>query len=810
MPVTVHNPYSGKDEETCSVSFEAQSKLSQTGVSGSQTEAQWSQSKLLGEWGVIQGKVANGQIPNGTKVLAYIKPSGAKGYIHVKNGKLHKVEFVGTQRLFDSEVLHPKDIDYWIKATGYKVSIPQAVAPKPKPEAVLLSGNDISSIDNLDIDKIPHDKVFAVNEAGDYVTFDGNFKNWQLHTEDPSTGKKTTTPGLFFEDLVHPGEGWLKPDGKTDTAKDAPKTTSGGKEHESQVAAPTPVSPVQGGGSVGSMSDEDVATMFVSIKDGMAKEQGLNIKGANPELDQQVYKAIGLKTGYTAAEVKGKIDQYKAAGNKLSALKKKVLSGSKKVPDPKPNDVPTKATATIVNDVKKTIVDEVKKEPAKHYSDEDVVAQYIIAKDQVVAESNGKWTLYTKSDELDKAIADQVKAKTGLDALQQKHAMASYLGSGKKVSVLKKQLIKQGALKPQADTLKKSGNDKTQADKAKDIEDKAKQGYTPTSTPATGNPPVDTGKAAPNNVEKNDARLGDITQVPEALHASIYQAYKNKNAYLSSPPVVQFVSMQDVLSQFNKAHNAKYTMLQFIRIIDDESTKKHGGENEHKLENKLVGWLSSPEYQKYKKEKKDAADFKENADALINGQPALPADSGKFKVVTPQEASELHARMQASDPWESSQIAAIKRYTGEDYTEMNNDLRDPIKTPGNADIKDSNEQAIKGMRPIPEDILLHRGAGSGRGQFGVTQDHMFFELTGKLLEERGFLSTSVGGRAAFGSTKAVLEVEVPKGTLGVYVKSISYHEGEDELILKPGTRYRVLRVTEVNSQFIVRVRVESQ
>jgi hypothetical protein len=53
-------------------------------------------------------------------------------------------------------------------------------------------------------------------------------------------------------------------------------------------------------------------------------------------------------------------------------------------------------------------------------------------------------------------------------------------------------------------------------------------------------------------------------------------------------------------------------------------------------------------------------------------------------------------------------------------------------------------------------------------------------------------------------------VEVPRGALGHYVEPVTKNPDENEWILMPGTRYRVLRVEQKGNQYIVRVRVESQ
>lgn len=678
-----------------------------------------------------------------------------------------------------------------------------------------------------------------------------------------------------------------------------------GKEEGKQVAAPTPAQPVNAGSdSPGSMSHEDVSALFVKIKDDLAKEQGLNIKGANPQLDQLVFAKIGEVTGYTPDEIKGKIDAYKAAGNKLSALKKKVMAGTYKVPagkptpakqtspsgplstpqathpdgmvvavspdgqkqliaqgggyqlqqkhailnkwydvkkyptieaakkadksllskstnDPKPNGVPTVATPKIAEQIKKEVKEEVKKDPAKVYSDEDVAAAYIIAKDKIVAESNGKWTLYTKSDELDMAIAIEVGLKTGgLNPTQQKVAIANYLASGKKLSVLKKQLIKQGAMKPQADTLKKSGAAKTQEEKAKEVEEKADAGYTPTPTPATGTPKKDTGKPAPKAVVEEAQASGDIGSIPDSVKSSIYTAFKNQGskAYLSSSNEQTYEALVATQAQLKAAEGLDLTLLQILRVIDEQGAKKFKAENGKLFEKKTATWLTSPQGTQYVKDQQEvlakkaeaaAKKAKDEAEALAAAkklqanQPPLPADSSQFQEMSPTKAQKFQDIQLEAKPFGPGEKEGLRVYTGSAYHEMNGWLRGL-----NSSISDANkrhiEKAKKGFRPAPEPMLLRRG--TSRKQFSLDSDAAIWGLTGKTLQDKGFLSTSAAGRAAFGGEVA-MEIELPQGAPCMWVDNFSKHRGENEMLLPPGTKYKVLNVRKEGTRYVVRVRV---
>lgn len=849
MALNFVNPYSGEPDQTCSVSFAAQQDMA-GGVSSPQTEAQFNQSKMLGEWGVIKAKLAKGQIPHGTKVLSYTNPnSGSRGYFFVKGSSLYQQAFTSKGVKVPATKVEAVVPEAFITSKILKASIPQAVAPNPKPEPVVVQYGDPGFVQaNKSVWSDGH--IIAVNANGQqYLKFNkgtNKIEVWSVGT-DTGTWSKTKEATLL-SNAMDDAETWHKPDGSTTTSSATPATVTP-PAPPTQVAAPTPSSPVNPGStSVGSMSHEDVSAMFVKIKDDLAKQKGLNIKGANTQLDQEVYAAIGAKTGYTAEEVKGKIDAYKAAGNKLSALKKKVMAGTKKVPegnpqpthatpaaplnvgvatntpasDPKPHGVPTVATPALAHAIKNDVAAAVNANPGKVYSDEDVAAAYIIAKDKVVAESNGKWTLYTKSDELDAAIADEIKGKTGLSPDQQKQKIANYLATGKKLSALKKQLAKQGAFTPKADTLKKSGSALTQAEKDALAASHAANGYTPTPTPATGTPPTSTGSPPPAAVKKKAQESGDITGISDALKKLYFDKFKQKGSqsYLSSDTGSNYEGLASTLAEMKMlGHSKDLTLLQLVRVVDEYGAQKAGVANGHLFEEKVVKWLTTPAGTKYVKDKaaeiakaaeaaNKKAELEKQAKLLEANQPPLPADSALFQDWSLEKAKRISRTWLAAKPWDDRQQRDLKYYTTNAYTRINGYLRG---TNPNAStrVKNAVVGARAGMRPTTEPILVKRG--TGLNQFtslgvGSSDASLIWGITGKTFKDEGFLSTSAGGRAAFGGA-ALLEIECPVGTPMAYVDPISAYPGENEMLLQAGMEYKVLNVRKQDGTFVVRLRV---
>jgi len=840
MPVNFVNPYSGESEETCSVTFGVQQQA--VGDTGSkQTEAQFNKSKLLGELGVIVAKMEKGEIPKGTKVLTYSNTDGSRGFFYVQNNSLwHKAYGKNGKGTFNgsSDAEYAIDIINDGKST---VAIPQSVSAAPKPEPVPIDASYISkaTINPMSIGE--PGTPLAVNAAGDYIVYNVG-ADWFEHYTLTDNGPAVWKTSYQVATLVKDGQ-WYLPDKKKTTPKATPKTEAPAPALSSQIAAATEKSPVNpGSASVGSMSNEDVSAMFVKIKDDLAKEKGLNVKGANAELDALVYQAIGDKTGYTSAEVKGKIDAYKATGAKLSALKKKVMSGNYTVPegkpqktkaspaaplntavhtstpakDPQPNGVPTTATPKLAEEVKAVVQGAVNKNPSKVYSDEDLAAQYIMRKDEIVASNTKGWTLYTKNPDFDKAIYDAIAAKTGVGELAAKQHIANYLGSGKKLSVLKKQLAKQGAFTQKADTLKKSGVAKTLADKKKDVEAKADAGYTPTPTPATGKPPVDTGKPAPKRVVAEAQESGDISGIPDNVKALYYQKFKAQGAkaYLSSSEGEIYEALLAVQKQMKFfGHSKNVTLLQLLRSIDEQGALKFNADNAKLFEKKVATWLTTPEGTSYIKKQVEAAKKAEEvakaAKEMEDNQPPLPADSTQYQPWELDKAVRISRTWLSAKPWTDREKRDLKYYTGSAFVEMNGHLREgkAIDQRG----KNAIEGAKDGMRPTTEPILVRRGTGLGQfTSLGIRNrepnQNLMWGITGKTFKDEGFLSTSAGGQAAFGGA-ARLEIECPVGTPMAYVAPISKYPHENEMLLQAGMEYKVLNVRRENGTWVVRMRV---
>lgn len=107
---------------------------------------------------------------------------------------------------------------------------------------------------------------------------------------------------------------------------------------------------------------------------------------------------------------------------------------------------------------------------------------------------------------------------------------------------------------------------------------------------------------------------------------------------------------------------------------------------------------------------------------------------------------------------------------------------------------------------IPEDVLVYRGAGSlteyGNGAQLNIRD--VDRLLGKTIVHDGFVSTSVQSSSAFNADFR-LNISVPKGTRGIWVKTVSRFKRENELLLDRGYRMLIKGVRKENGKAILDV-----
>lgn len=319
------------------------------------------------------------------------------------------------------------------------------------------------------------------------------------------------------------------------------------------------------------------------------------------------------------------------------------------------------------------------------------------------------------------------------------------------------------------------------------------------------------------------SQSGDISHLTGIVKNDLFNSVKGKGVYLSSPPDKLYAAIQQVKDNYPEKYG-NVNDLQALRILDEVGAKKLGVEDKHLYEKKVVDWLQTSAGKKaaleanmspaekaaltakklaeqQKKAEEVAKKFKVDTSTV----PAFDAgvSSDTFRQVSVDTAQAMQNEMSRQHgAWTPTQRAALKHYTGGSYSEMNNHLR----RGSHASEKNLNAiaNAQQGMRPSTRAILVHRGTGFN--QIGVSNADQARQLVGKTLQDRGFMSTSAGGHAAFGGA-VLMEIECPAGTPMAFVKSISHYKSENEMLLAAGLKYRVLSVRQTGHQTVVRVRI---
>ncbi|RLK22633.1 ADP-ribosyltransferase exoenzyme [Micromonospora sp. M71_S20] len=156
------------------------------------------------------------------------------------------------------------------------------------------------------------------------------------------------------------------------------------------------------------------------------------------------------------------------------------------------------------------------------------------------------------------------------------------------------------------------------------------------------------------------------------------------------------------------------------------------------------------------------------------------------------------------------EAAALNRYTGSDYTPWNTALR---QTADKAAVppgwEEDTRNADAGMSAIPEDVIIHRGTDFLEFAFPDGTRTAYLpppdprELVGTVQTQHGYMSTSVGHRAAFYTKDVQLVIRMPAGHKGAYVNHFSQFAGEYELLVERSSSLFIHDVYRRGHQWVV-------
>lgn len=160
-------------------------------------------------------------------------------------------------------------------------------------------------------------------------------------------------------------------------------------------------------------------------------------------------------------------------------------------------------------------------------------------------------------------------------------------------------------------------------------------------------------------------------------------------------------------------------------------------------------------------------------------------------------------------PWWKSlskeQRAAIKKYTGPDYVWMNKALREGKLNELSPERRAYIEKAMEGLKlyRTQQDMVVRRGSSldsvfsmlgiDPKGKDGNWLSEHFDEIKGSIATDAGFFSTSPDKSGGF-RKEVEFRVLVPQGSEAPYIGAYSSHKKEKEVLIPPGSIYRLVGV----------------
>ncbi|MFB6364256.1 ADP-ribosyltransferase [Paenibacillus elgii] len=168
------------------------------------------------------------------------------------------------------------------------------------------------------------------------------------------------------------------------------------------------------------------------------------------------------------------------------------------------------------------------------------------------------------------------------------------------------------------------------------------------------------------------------------------------------------------------------------------------------------------------------------------------------KFENPSQVKDWEAEVSPSwlDALSEKEKAAIKKYTGSSYHDINKNLRE---NGSNEALHKVSEEISSGLRKfnLAENIVVHRGLSKNIFQKPADQ------LAGVVFTEAAFASTSLLSGSSFGGS-VQFEIRVPQGSKGALVNPISvFKDSEYEFLLDKGTMFEIVEAKEVNGTIYI-------
>lgn len=317
------------------------------------------------------------------------------------------------------------------------------------------------------------------------------------------------------------------------------------------------------------------------------------------------------------------------------------------------------------------------------------------------------------------------------------------------------------------------------------------------STPPPASPgaavPTPTPSSAPASTTSPDP---SITGVPPLIQTQAFFQFTSGMMSLSDSPQALAQKAADV------ANSVGLTPEQVLKIVDEKKAAQAGVPNGSLFESKVMGHLAGNSFPTPTPTLPSVSPT--GIPGVIGSTPFPP--NPDYAILNESQATQLQYNMMVNSPpsWTNAQHSAVVSYTGGGYKAINRCLRLNKAFDCTPSVKGRIARATEAMRPTTEPITTFRG--TELDMFGVSSVSELESMTGDVVRDLGFSSTSINPGSAFNGSVA-MQIEIPPGTRGAYVANVSQFPGEREFVLAPGTRFRILEVVQDGSNARVRVEV---
>lgn len=181
--------------------------------------------------------------------------------------------------------------------------------------------------------------------------------------------------------------------------------------------------------------------------------------------------------------------------------------------------------------------------------------------------------------------------------------------------------------------------------------------------------------------------------------------------------------------------------------------------------------------------------------AAVDG---LRGMAGARSFATNQAGENWGYKNYASSALSVNEKASLQSYTGSGYARLNESLRLESGLSGHHLEMQRNLDKVFDRHPLPEDIIVNRGVGLDA--FSATGS---VPKVGYTYEDKGYMSTTTGPRAAFGSSQVQIRLRANKGTPAFFAHLVSSHTNETELLLGRGVKFYVHKVEMKGTQWFI-------